>query len=253
MTSITLSIVSHGHAKMVLNFLDELNGESSLKGVKIILTINDGEVIDIPNYQNIEVVVVRNSSPKGFGENHNAAFKFCYTPWFGVLNPDLRLNEGEPFTKLADLCQHGQPKKVGLIAPMILDVQGKLEDSVRENLSPWSVIKRQLFGKLVIKEHAGHNDKTKFLWFGGMCLLINSAAFRDVGGFDERFFLYCEDYDLCARLHISGYKLLYSPNASIIHMAQRDSHRSTHHFFLHFASLLRVWTSPPFWRIHFFG
>lgn len=253
MSSITLSIVSHGHAKMVLNFLDELESESSLKGVKVILTINNGEVINTPSYQNIEVMIVRNSSPKGFGENHNAAFKFCNTPWFGVLNPDLRLNNGEPFTNLAGVRLDRHPSKIGLIAPKILDADGGLEDSVRENLSPWSVIKRQLFGRAVINESVFHDQKNKFLWFGGMCLLINSVAFKAIGGFDQRFFLYCEDYDLCARLHIAGYQLVYAPDISITHMAQRDSHKSKHHFFLHFSSLFRVWTSSPFWRIYFFG
>jgi GT2 family glycosyltransferase len=238
---------------MVLNFLAQLDGELSLKGTKVILTLNNGEVIDTPNYQNIEVVTVCNSYPRGFGANHNAAFELCNTTWFAVLNPDLKLDKSEPFTKLVNLCCNDQLSKVGLIAPKIIDEKGMPEDSVRENLSLWSVIKRQLFGRVIINEHIYHDQKTKFLWFGGMCLLLNSAAFKAVGGFDQRFFLYCEDYDLCARLHIHGYQLLYSPEISIVHMAQRDSHRSIHHFFLHISSLIRVWISAPFWRICFFG
>jgi GT2 family glycosyltransferase len=58
---------------------------------------------------------------------------------------------------------------------------------------------------------------------------------------DQRFFLYYEDYDLCARPHIYGYQLLYFPDISIMHMTQRDSHRSMRHFFWHTSSLIKIY------------
>jgi GT2 family glycosyltransferase len=236
---------------MVEGLLSQLDEQSSLLGVKVIVTLNLNEEFNIEPYQNIQIFIIRNVSPKGFGANHNKAFEYCTTPWFGVLNPDLRLAKEEPFTKLLDLYQ-SDTKDIGVIAPRIVNECGSLEDSVRSNLTPWSVIARQFFGR---RKSIGVDqpENTKgFFWLAGMCLLLNSAAFESIKGFDERFFLYCEDYDLCARLYASGYLLKYTPNYSIIHQAQRDSHRSFRHLYWHLTSLAKVWLSKSFWTVTLF-
>jgi GT2 family glycosyltransferase len=88
-----------------------------------------------------------------------------------------------------------------------------------------------------------------FYWLAGMFLLARADAFQAVGGFDERFFLYCEDYDLCARFYGAGYALASVPAASAVHDAQRDSHRAFKYLRWHVGSLLKVWTSRAFWRV----
>ena len=88
-----------------------------------------------------------------------------------------------------------------------------------------------------------------FYWLAGMFLMVRAAAFTAVGGFDERYFLYCEDYDLSARLFNAGYPIAQVQAARAVHDAQRDSHRSLRHLKLHVVSLLKVWTSVAFWRV----
>jgi Predicted glycosyltransferases len=123
---------------------------------------------------------------------------------------------------------------------------------VRKNLTPWSLVQRHFFGRRHAAkiESSAHIGKP-FRWVAGMCLLIDSAAFRAVGGFDERYFLYCEDYDLCARFYNSGYKVVLDQGSRIIHDAQRGSHRSKRYLYWHVSSLLRVWSSRAFWQIVF--
>jgi N-acetylglucosaminyl-diphospho-decaprenol L-rhamnosyltransferase len=251
LNNFTLSVVSHGQARMVEGLLSQLDEHSSLRGVKVIVTLNLDEEFNIESYRNIQIFMIRNSSPKGFGANHNKAFEYCTTPWFGVLNPDLRLTEEEPFTKLLELYQ-SDAKDIGVIAPRIVNEHGSLEDSVRSNLTPWSVILRHFFGRRKSFALVEQKNAKSFFWMAGMCLLLNSAAFKSIKGFDERFFLYCEDYDLCARLYASGYLLKYIPNYSIVHQAQRDSHRSLRHLYWHLSSLAKVWVSKSFWTVTLF-
>ena len=249
--TLTISVVSHGHGPLLVRLLSQLDGQQSLSGIRVVVTLNlRDETLDVSRYPSLELIVIRNSVPRGFGANHNAAFKICTTPWFGVLNPDLALSEREPFTLTLDTAL-AMPR-VGMIAPQVVAANREPEDSVRANLTPWSLIRRHLLGeRSPLDARRPARLGVPFYWLAGMCLLIDAEAFREVGGFDERFFLYCEDYDLCARMYNAGYAIAVEPGAQIIHEAQRDSYRSLRHMRWHLTSLLKVWLSAAFWRITF--
>lgn len=245
---LTFSVVSHGHGAMLHALLNDLAQSPSLSGARVVVTLNlRDEGFQPDQYERLDIVVVRNERPKGFGANHNFAFNHCWTPWFVVLNPDLRLRGGEPFSTLTAKAVNSE--RVGVIAPEVINSAGFPEDAVRSNLSPLSLIRRYLH---LGSEHglkAEPDKQRQFYWLAGMCLVINSHAYKAVGGFDERFFLYCEDYDLCARLHTSGFRLVVDRSVQIVHEARRDSRRSWRHLRWHLAGLWRVWTSRVFWTI----
>jgi N-acetylglucosaminyl-diphospho-decaprenol L-rhamnosyltransferase len=247
--ALTISVVSHGHGPLLVRLLKQLDGKSSLLGTRVVVTLNlPDETLDVSSYPSLEVIVVRNPVPRGFGANHNAAFNLCTTAWFGVLNPDLALGEQEPFTPT--LTAALALPNVGVIAPSVVAANREPEDSVRANLTPWSLVRRVVLDeRSPLDVHQPACLGAPFYWLAGMCLLINAKAFRKIDGFDERFFLYCEDYDLCARMYVAGYAIAVESEAQIIHEAQRDSHRSLRHMRWHLTSLLRVWLSAAFWRI----
>jgi GT2 family glycosyltransferase len=76
-------------------------------------------------------------------------------------------------------------------------------------------------------------------WLAGMFMLFTKAGYQALGGFDENFFLYYEDVDICARIWKSGKKLRYCPDVSVIHDARRASHKNLRFFKWHFTSLIR--------------
>jgi hypothetical protein len=212
----------------------------------IVLTLNIPEdEAFIEEFRDLPVTVIRNSAPRGFGANHNAAFERCAAQWFVVLNPDLRLPEN-PFPPLRRFA--AQVPALGAIAPRVFNSAGQLEDAVRSNLTPWSIAKRSL-GRRESVDAVAPPGEPRFFWLAGMFLFFRSVAYRHVAGFDERFFLYCEDYDICARLHLAGYKLVVAHDAWVLHDARRTSRRSFTHLRWHVASLMRVWISRPFWQV----
>lgn len=245
---ITLSIVSHHQAALVANLMDDLARIASPLIDAIILTRNVAEdFLPFPAALAQKVLVVENPAPKGFGANHNAAFSRCRSPVFAILNPDIRLR-CDPFPQLAAAL--GQPKAVesacpghqapSLVAPMIESPEGAREDSARTLVTPVELIKRHLFGR---RNRAMRPD-----WIAGMFHFVSSAAFRAIGGFDERYFMYCEDFDLCARLRLRGWRFEVVESAVVVHDAQRASHRSLRHLAWHVSSLLKMWSSAAFWR-----
>jgi GT2 family glycosyltransferase len=245
----TLSVVSHGHGSLLQSLLRDLCRQDGIEHFHVVVTLNlVSEQLDLAAYPQLQMTVVRNSVPKGFGANHNAAFRHCSTPWFVVVNPDIRLPDATAMTRL--LLLDGPADGAGLRAPVVTNSAGQAEDSVRAHLTPLSLLKR-VSGRdqELLKPLRPASKGGPFYWLAGMFMAVRSEAFRRVGGFDERFFLYCEDYDLCARLYLSGYAIVLDQQVSVVHDAQRDSHHSVQHLRWHLGSLMRVWLSPAFWRV----
>jgi len=86
-------------------------------------------------------------------------------------------------------------------------------------------------------------------------MLFDIESFDSLCGFDERFFMYVEDVDLCARVWQSGRMIYFCSDASVIHVGQRASHRRITHFVWHCTSMLRYfrkfgWFGPKLSRTH---
>ena len=99
---------------------------------------------------------------------------------------------------------------------------------------------------------AGDPDTTPD-WVGGMFMLFTRETFDAVGGFDERYHLYYEDVDICARVRTSGKEIVLCPTVEVIHDAQRQSHTSPRFFAWHVVSMLRFFFSKPFRRLVILG
>ena len=243
---ITLSIVSHRQGRLVESLLSDLARVGSRAVTSILITRNvDEPEIRVPDFLRPITVIIDNRTPLGFGANHNQAFESCTTPYFAVINPDIRLVD-EPFSGLAHRLAANAfgasgTTPVVLVAPRILSPDGRDEDAARKLITPWRLIEH----RVLARDRKAAQD---FDWLAGMFMVVLSAAFRHVGGFDSRYFMYCEDFDLCARLRLNGWQIAQAAETSVVHAAQRASHRSLKHLRWHLSSLVRMWMSPVFWR-----
>lgn len=207
--------------------------------VDVILTLNIPETLTIDDgIYPFRLKVIRNALPLGFGANHNAAFAQSSSAYFCVLNPDIRFDEN-PFPQLVDeLCKPG----VGVVAPMIVSPAGNIEDSARRFPTPWSIA-RKLSGLSARLDYRIERATLSPDWVAGMFMLLRKDVFAELAGFDERYFLYYEDVDLCRRLRKRGYDIRLVPAASAVHDARRESRRSLRHLRWHLASMLRFMVS----------
>jgi hypothetical protein len=242
---ISISVVSHGQGNLVSEALTDLARFVDTVRIEVILTRNIPELLpfsvgDFP----YPVRVVENTSPKGFGANHNAAFRLAEGKWFCVMNPDIRLN-GNPFPDLLEcLANPGG----GVVAPLVLGVQGEIEDSARRFPSPLKIACKA-WGSCRGSDYATMNSPVYPDWVGGMFMLFPVSVFEKIGGFDERYFLYYEDVDLCARLWLQGQEVVLCPYAKVVHQARRSSHRSLRYLRWHFRSMARFFLSRVYWRV----
>lgn len=242
-SGISLSVVSHGQLTLVQNLLEDLQrycmGEAL--SIEVILTLNLPEQVsfDLGRFS-FPVRVITNILPKGFGANHNEAFKLATGRLFCVINPDIRLMEN-PFPLLvAHLL-----KSTGVIAPLVRNTQGRIEDSARLFPTPWHILLKAIRHKRVPDYVIGH-ECLQPDWVGGMFMLFQRNAFSSMHGFDERYFLYYEDVDLCARMKLRNFTVVLCPQVSVIHDARRSSHRSVRYAMWHLRSMIRFFLSKPF-------
>jgi GT2 family glycosyltransferase len=233
---VSISIVSHRHGALVHDLLQDIGRFCG--DVEVLLTINVPEqALDEKGF-NFPLHVARNAAPKGFGANHNAAFARAAGKYFCVLNPDIRL-PADPFpTLIAALAETG----VGVAAPRIVNPEGETEDSARRFPTLWTIVRKVFTG-------APHHDyevasvPLRPDWVAGMFMLFRSDVFRRLGGFDERYFLYYEDVDLCLRLRRLGHAAVLDPRAVALHDARRASHHDLRHLLWHARSLARFLAS----------
>jgi N-acetylglucosaminyl-diphospho-decaprenol L-rhamnosyltransferase len=240
--SITLSVVSHGHSDLIGILLETLAHHSSALIARVVVTSNMPELDDfsqlvcLAQAYPFELQLIENSRPLGFGANQNQAFRHCETDHFCIINPDIEIVL-DPFVGLVKVLS--QPD-VGIAYPSQLDESLELLDFERELVTLVSLARRHICGQRY-KQQAGLWAD----WVSGAFMAFNSSIFRDLGGFDESYFMYCEDVDICLRVQLAGYKLAKSDTA-VIHHTQRSTLKSWKHLQWHVLSLLSLWVSLPY-------
>jgi N-acetylglucosaminyl-diphospho-decaprenol L-rhamnosyltransferase len=218
---LTVSIVSHGQNSLVNPLLRDLAGITD-GGCDVIVTENTADAVSVePPRMRSALRRIVNRRPLGFGANHNRAFAQCRTPYFCVCNPDVRLRT-DPFPALQT---HFASPGVGVVAPLVRSPDGRLENNARRFPTAVSLT-RKLFHRVDAPEYPIDQGAIDADWVGGMFMVFRAAAYQAVGGFDEAYFLYYEDVDLCRRLRRAGLRVIYEPAAEVIHDARRGSRRN---------------------------
>jgi N-acetylglucosaminyl-diphospho-decaprenol L-rhamnosyltransferase len=188
-----------------------------------------------------EVVVVDNHSPahpiaarlrrmpavslRRWGRNHgfaraaNEGCRLSRGRWFLLLNPDVTVPEGflEDVLQLADRVQVEEPR-VGIIGLGLGNRDGTVQHSSGPFPSFLGTLARLTLPRARRKYH--YRPRTKRApvpWVSGCCFLVRGDCFRDTGGFDEDFFLYYEDVDLCRRASARGWTVWHEPALRVVH------------------------------------
>ena len=167
------------------------------------------------------------SSPKniGMGGGNNLGIKEAQGEFILILNPDTVLSKDA--IKILFNYLKANPS-VGIVGPKLLNPDGSLQYSCSRFPKIYTpLIRRTFLGKifkkyedLFLMKDFSHAIIEEVDWLMGSCLLIRREGFS---GFDERFFMYFEDIDVCRRAHKANMKVVYNPEAVVIHCHARAS------------------------------
>jgi N-acetylglucosaminyl-diphospho-decaprenol L-rhamnosyltransferase len=187
-----------------------------------------------------DVQLIRSISNVGYGAAANLGVAAADEEWVLVANPDIVF---EPSALDVLLTVADRWPRSGVVGPRIHTPDGHLYPSARELPSLGRGIGHALFGWLwpsnpwTAAYRREHSDPVEGSvgWLSGSCLLVRREAFREVGGFDEGYFMYFEDTDLCERVAKAGWDVVYAPSAVVEHrgghatVSRADAMSLAHH------------------------
>lgn len=226
---ITASIVTYKNdVKVLKNAIESFINT----GLNVKLFISDNSPTDkikgICNSDKVEYIY--NNANLGFGAAHNIVIKkvLNQTKYHLILNPDVYF-EGRVLTKLVSLMD--KYDEIGVVAPRVLYPDGRLQYSCRLLPAPFDLFIRRV--GILSKIYKNHIQKQELQFTGyentmevpfllGCFLLIRTSTLREVGCFDESFFMYLEDLDLTRRISEISTSLFY-PKVSVYHIYERGS------------------------------
>lgn len=213
MALVTVSIVNHESGNDVLEALASIEREraASLE-LEVIVVDNasgDGSVEAIRSrFQH--VVVVAREQRHGYGANHNVALRRARGDHVLLLNADVVIQPGAIESLSRHLDEH---PKTAVAAPTVLAPDHRLEPTLWPSPSPFVELRTLLRGGAPRPVRDGE----VIGWAQGCALMVRRASVLDVGGFDEGFFMYCEEIDLCTRLVNAGHRIVHANDATVIH------------------------------------
>lgn len=220
---ITISVVSHGNMNEIKKLLDSISKSKNINVIhKVILTLNIPEIITIKkiNYK-FKIIIIKNKTINSFSKNHNNAFKKCSTKKYLVINPDIVIPNKFDWKKIVNKINSDNV----LISPNIIERN--------------KIIKPRKFPTLLSYIFFSKNYSNKKVdWISGCFMLFDSNFYKIINGFDELFFLYMEDVDICKRIK-NHRKNIIIDNQTIFHNSKRRSLKNFKHFYFHITSIIK--------------
>lgn len=253
---LTFSIVAYKNYDQIINAVESIN-KYSLDYCKQIIVVDNTEKEALPNYvaqRNIlktleNVKVIENNNNLGFGKANNIALKTATGKYFVICNPDILMIE-DSFSKI--IPHMDKNKDIGAIVPRLVNKNGQLEPVYRRQLTLYDVIIRYIhpFG-MFKKRRAYHtmqdmdySRRFNVPFAQGSFIVIRTELMKELHGFDDRYFMYCEDADLCRKINQIS-RLEYFPDTSIIHLWQKGSHKNLKLLKWHIQSMIKYFNK---WR-----
>lgn len=240
-------VVNYKALEHLIACIDSLTGQVS----RVVVVDNhslDGSAEAVAGREG--VTFIDTGANLGFGTAANRGVAACREEYVLVANPDLVMAPGAVAALVAALDAEGS---IGVVGPRIHTPDGRLYPSARQFPDLVTAMGHGALGLLRPDNRFSRRyhlaeastadprrDRTYVDWVSGTCMLVRRRAFEAVGGFDEAYFMYVEDVDLCWRLHAHGWRVAYEPAAEVTHEIGVSSRRVPYRMILeHHRSLWR--------------
>lgn len=211
---IAIQIVNYNTKKYLLEcvetVIDDLDGTNLTYTILVLDNNSDDDLTELENRFRDNVSFYYSDKNLGFGAGHNYLSDKASSKYILILNPDVKLIEPNSIERLLKSIQ-GDVKVVG---PKLLTEDGQPQAHDHGELNGLHARISASLGKSYWKNQ---EESTESMWVSGAFVIIEREVFDAEKGFDENFFLYKEEEDLCFRIREKNYKILYEPSIKVMH------------------------------------
>ena len=216
-------VVSYNTKDLLLECLTSVFESTRSRNVRVVVVDNASQDGSLEAVRGLfpQTKAISNTTNIGFGAACNQAIRITDSPFILLLNSDARLTS-QAFNALCDCFE--QNARCGAAGCRLIDAEGTEETITRSFLTPLNQALELAgikFGSTLQRSirptiEAGRAD-CSVDWISGACLMLRRVAIEEAGLFDEAFFMYSEDEDLCFRLRKTGWSVCYCGEATAIH------------------------------------
>ncbi len=233
MIDLSIITVTYNSEKNIGALLDSIYKERTKLSLEVIVIDNQSAdaSVDVAKKHKIKPTVIRMDTNAGFSAAVNRGISLSKGEYYLLLNPDTVVLPGA-LKKLLDFAKDTDP--LGAVAPRLLNPDGKPQASVYKFPTIWNAVRKDFFncqncfGKYLPDNRIQQVEVAVMAAF-----LIPKSTVNVVGGLNEKYFLYYEDFDYCRKLHLYNLPIFYLPTAKIKHV-----HGASGRFKSHLASPL---------------
>ncbi|MEH7414516.1 glycosyltransferase family 2 protein [Neobacillus drentensis] len=255
---VAISIVTY-NSKHIFDVLDNLKKEfrhdENFRFVIFDNNSNEDYKEHLREYMDFAEITFYHEN-NGFGFGHNYNLLHAEETYFLVFNPDIVLVRDD-LLKMIDMME--KDSSIALLVPKVLNPDGSIQHLMRDRVSVFDYALRfvpfQSVKKMFSKRLASYelrdipNDRDVDIRIGSGCfMLLRGKDFKEVGGFDERYFMYFEDYDLCLELRKRNRRIVYTPFSQVVHYYERGAHKNKKLFKIFMQSMYKYFNKWG-WRL----
>lgn len=174
----------------------------------------------------------------GFGFGHNYNLLEANEDYFLVFNPDIILKREDLLKMIQNM---DNDRTISLLVPKVLNPDGSIQHLIRDRVTvfdyalrfiPFKFVKNMFDKRLASYECRNlPEDRLVDIRIGSGCfMLVRGSVFKEVNGFDDRYFMYFEDYDLCLEVKKRNKRIVYTPFSHVVHYYERGAHKNKNLF-----------------------
>ncbi len=218
----SLVLLNYNGGRSVIDCLASI-GDGVVSEIFVVDNASTDGSADVIASERPDVRLIRNPSNRGFAAAANQAVRATSADVVVLLNPDTEVRAGA--IEALEEALRSRPR-AGVVAPLILNPDGSVQPTKRAFPTLWQSALHGLVGlfwpnnpgtRAYTLADAPLSEARSVGWVAGTAVAIRREAFEAIGGFDERFFFFVEDVDLCKRLWDAGWEVWFDPRAVVVH------------------------------------